>query len=272
MHHPVTENPPSVKLAIKAGALMMLVGLSATLASPVGGGTPTSPCPTPTTTSGYVAYCNGTIFTDPKYLCGDKRLGPRDLPTDFPLDTLVATYDRLGGLCPGPFLQTYYNSSGNGSWIYPKCDGYQLDTSNHTINGTMTLSVGMVLDRFGKEGNGTFVSPVGAPYMQRSLPPENLDWPQGLLPYPYNYHLYQVIKPFNVSAGPIAQGFGQPGQGVQYNVAPRDILYLVENEFLRPYRVKVNSFLGNKKANAGLMLQVQGRASRGEARDKDGHE
>ncbi|KAJ8101675.1 hypothetical protein POJ06DRAFT_69198 [Lipomyces tetrasporus] len=271
VHHPVAHNPPSVKQAIKAGALMMLVGLTSALAHPVGGGTPTSTCPMPTSTDGYIAYCRGTKFSDSKYLCGDERLGPNDLPTDFPLDTLVATYDRLGGLCPGPFLQTYYNSSGKGSWIYPTGDGFQLDTRNHTINGTITLSVGVVLDRFGGE-YGTFVSPVGAPYMQRSLPPQNLDWPKGLLPYPYDYHLYQVIKPFNVSAGPIAPGFGQPGQGVQYNVAPLNISVLVEREFLRSYRVSFDEFAADKKAKAGLggerlMLQVQGNAGRGKARE-----
>ncbi|KAK9243370.1 hypothetical protein V1506DRAFT_508526 [Lipomyces tetrasporus] len=228
----------------------MLVGLTSALAHPVVGGTPTSTCPMPTTSAGYSAYCNGTKFSDPNYLCGDKRLGPIALPTDFPLDTLVATYDRLGGLCPGPFLQTYYNSSGNGSWIWPTGDGFQLDTRNHTINGTITLSVGVVIDRFGPE-NGSFVSPVGAPYMQRSLPPQNLDWPMGWLPYPYNYHLYQVIKPFNVSAGPIAPAFGQPGQGVQYNVAPNNISGLVEREFLRSYRVSSDEFAADKKAKAG---------------------
>lgn len=36
------------------------------------------------------------------------------------------------------------------------------------------------------------------------------------LRYPYNYHVYRVLQPITVLAGPIAPWFGQRGQGVQY--------------------------------------------------------
>lgn len=36
------------------------------------------------------------------------------------------------------------------------------------------------------------------------------------LRYPYNYHVYRVLQPITVLAGPIAPWFGQKGQGVQY--------------------------------------------------------
>jgi hypothetical protein len=36
--------------------------------------------------------------------------------------------------------------------------------------------------------------------------------------YPFGYHVYRVLTPFNVTSGPIAAWFGQPGQGVQYHL------------------------------------------------------
>ena len=63
--------------------------------------------------------------------------------------------------------------------------------------------MGMKLDRFGSE-YGSFLSPAGAPYSQRALPPSNLDTPTSDPSYPYNYHVYEVAKPFVVLSGPIA--------------------------------------------------------------------
>jgi hypothetical protein len=34
--------------------------------------------------------------------------------------------------------------------------------------------------------------------------------------YPFNYHLYKVIKPFTVHAGPAEPAFNQPGNCIQY--------------------------------------------------------
>lgn len=34
--------------------------------------------------------------------------------------------------------------------------------------------------------------------------------------YPYNYHVYRLLQPLVVIAGPIAPWFEQTGQGVQY--------------------------------------------------------
>jgi Tuberculosis necrotizing toxin len=83
------------------------------------------------------------------------------------------------------------------------------------IDGNQTLTVGTRLDRFGSV-YGSFLSPYGAPYNQRALPPSNLDTPQSDPQYPYNYHVYEVAKEFDVLSGPIAGWFGQPGQGTQY--------------------------------------------------------
>jgi len=177
-------------------------------------------------------YCSGTAFNSSlaqTYLCGDARLGPRILPTGIILGDLVDTYKRFGNLCPGQFLAKWYNSTA-GSYIYPPQDGFQLNTNNSPIEGNITLPIGFQIDRFGSEF-GTFTSPKGAPYMQRALPPSNLDTPQSSPLYPYNYHVYKVTKPFEVTSGPIAGWFEQPGQGVQYEMSS-NVMTLVTGGFL----------------------------------------
>ena len=80
----------------------------------------------------------------------------------------------------------------------------------------MRLQVGTLLDRFGGE-TGNFLSPKGAPYVERALPPVNLNNNRtNVTDYPNGYHVYEVVKEFEVLAGPIAAWFGQPGGGTQY--------------------------------------------------------
>jgi hypothetical protein len=157
-----------------------------------------------------------------------------------PLAAEVYGYDRLGGLCPGAFLAKWYNATEK-SYVYPPQNGFQLNTACHPIQGTQTLPVGTRLDRFGSE-YGSFVSPAGAPYNQRALPPSSLDTPPSDPTYPNSYHVYVVAKEFDVSSGPIAGSyipfaskevliiilgwFGQPGQGTQYETSS-DIMTLV---------------------------------------------
>jgi hypothetical protein len=62
------------------------------------------------------------------------------------------------------------------------------------------------VDRYGYEG-GTFVSPEGTPYENRSLAP-------GTETKPYN--VYEVVQPVEVQGGEVAPWFGQPGGGIQY--------------------------------------------------------
>ena len=50
-----------------------------------------------------------------------------------PLSTILAEYDRLGGLCPGEFIKKWWSASSAG-WIYPSDDGFQLDISSHPIS------------------------------------------------------------------------------------------------------------------------------------------
>ena len=125
-------------------------------------------------------YCAGTASNATlarTYVCGDPRLGPRVLPRGLPLGTELQSYDRFGGLCPGPFLAAWYNATAAG-WNYPPQDGFSVaDATGLPIEGNLTLGAGALLDRFGSE-YGSFTSPAGAPYMQRALPPSNLDTPQ----------------------------------------------------------------------------------------------
>jgi hypothetical protein len=119
-----------------------------------------------------------------------------------PLSATVYGYDRLGGLCPGDFLTKWWNTTAK-SYIYPPQNGFQLNTASQPIQGTQALAMGMRLDRFGSE-YGSFVSPAGAPYNQRALPPSNLDTSASDPTYPYNYHVYVVVNEFDVLSGPIA--------------------------------------------------------------------
>lgn len=200
-------------------------------------------------------YCEGTNYTESlvdTYLCGDSRLGPTKLPRpgdggaagEAVLANALFLYDRLGGLCPGAFIAKWFNFT-SGWWDYPADNGFALTPDGKPIAGNLTLARGTLIDRFGGEG-GNYVGPAGAPYMQRSLPPSNLvGWDKACVPspsdpleffrfcgrlpsdwgfpkltrdcrYPYNYHVYRVVKPLLVLAGPIAPWFGQPGFGVQY--------------------------------------------------------
>ncbi|KAI7818336.1 hypothetical protein BC939DRAFT_295630 [Gamsiella multidivaricata] len=163
------------------------------------------------------------------YLCGDARLGPKKLPTLFPLDDITHPHDRLGGLCAAEFLPKW---TVNGQYTYPPKDGFQLNTAGEPIQGNMTLLIGTLVDHFGSE-YGSYMSPAEAPYPQRALPSSNLGTPPNDDRYPYNYHVYNVTKEFIVMAGPIAPWFGQPGQGVQYHTYS-NIMSLISQGFLVP--------------------------------------
>ena len=136
-------------------------------------------------------YCQNTNYTASllqTYLCGDSRLGPTHLPSrvdDLPVAPVLATalygYDRFGGLCPGEFINQWFDNEA-GWWRYPPQDGFavadpeggpQAGRPGRVISGNVTLKEETLLDRFGSE-YGSFVSPAGAPYAQRALPPSNL--------------------------------------------------------------------------------------------------
>lgn len=179
-------------------------------------------------TTRYSDFCAGTNSTGDTtvYVCGDYDLGPVTLPLALPLNGVVgadSTYQRFGGACPGQILAQWTEAT-TGQFNYPPFAGYMLTTDGTPATFNITLTTGIVLDRFGSE-YGSYMSPAGTPYAQRSLPPTNLDATPGSL-YPYNYHLYMVSRPINVQSGPIAGWFGQQGLGLQslMPMAVRDLL------------------------------------------------
>ncbi|KAJ7709029.1 hypothetical protein B0H17DRAFT_860166, partial [Mycena rosella] len=177
--------------------------------------------------------CHGAVGNDPQYHCGDARLGPATLPSIVPLSSMIDEfYDRLGGLCPGAFLEKWWNES-TGYYAYPPADGFQLSivtTLTPALDGgNLTLEPGMRVDRFGSE-EGRYLAPAYTPFAQRALPPWSLNDPEKGYP-PSNYHLYQVERSFTVRSGTIAAWFGQSGQGAQY-LATESISKLVDEGFL----------------------------------------
>ncbi|CAM3762531.1 TNT domain-containing protein [Nocardiopsis rhodophaea] len=158
-----------------------------------------------------------------RYLCGDPRLGPADLPDDGVVGELMHGYQRLGGLSPTEFLNRYRRTStdprtgeAEESWIYPAHQGFA------TVGGVVQswkvdVAAGTMLDRFGSPW-GSFLAPAGTPYAQRSLPPDSLNtWPGGPA---HNYRCYQVLDEFTAEVGPIAPAFEQPGGGDQLFLDP----------------------------------------------------
>lgn len=150
------------------------------------------------------------------FVCGDWRLGPVDLPHTGILDGILDGYRRLGGLTPVEFINRWWLPNKEqklGDWDYPRDDGFAHDSQNRIIAAPFTLAKDQLVDRFGDEFGG-FLSPAGAKFGERAIPPSNLNT---LDPrWPFNYHLYRVKEPFVVCAGPAAPAFEQPGQGVQY--------------------------------------------------------
>ncbi|CAI7568835.1 unnamed protein product [Penicillium palitans] len=185
----------------------------------------------------YPDPCKGVTYVNSTAVCGDPRLGPKDLPAFFPLSNELETYSRFGELCPVEFLEkwTLNASDPNGYWVYPDFDGFATTSENVSILGNITLRVGQKLDRFGSE-YGKFLAPLGAPYIERSLPPSNLFAPPNSN-FPYNYHVYEVTKAFDILLGPIAGWFEQPGFGSQL-LAQSSVLDLLEGGFLKRLELK----------------------------------
>ncbi|MFG1796754.1 TNT domain-containing protein [Nocardia sp. NPDC049149] len=180
-------------------ALLLLVGPPLPAQAQPGSGqsmcTPGTPDTAPATTS----------FYDPNR----PYLGPDPLPRTPPVGPLLIGYQRFESLSAEDFVAKYRNGSG---WIYPPADGF-LMLGGHAIRYAQALWPGQRIDRFGFPG-GRFLAPAGDRFAARALPPQNLNTPQGTSQS--NYHLYCVLKPFMVDAGPIAPWFEQPGGGTQF--------------------------------------------------------
>jgi hypothetical protein len=167
---------------------------------------------------------------------GDQRLGPAELPALGKVGTQLLGYSRSGYHPMDEFLDLYYDSDA-GSWRYPPADGYVLGLDGQPVKWTQTLPRGLRIDRYGSEF-GAFLAPAGLPYTMRSIPPSNL---VGVPAATCNYRLYEVLRPFDVDAGPIAAWFFQFGGGLQYQLdgalvpgAPTrlNVMWLVDNGYL----------------------------------------
>ncbi|KAJ6017832.1 hypothetical protein N7451_001211 [Penicillium sp. IBT 35674x] len=178
----------------------------------------------------YPDPCKGITSTNTTYVCGDYRLGPVTAPKKFPLNNELRTYERFGTLCPAQFLEKWAGSTNaSDPYEYPPQNGFVITNAGASILGNTTLPVGQKLDRFGSE-YGSFLAPLGAPYIERSLPPSNLNTFDG--DYPYNYYVYQVTKSFVVGLGPIAPWFEQPGMGTQF-LSYKSVKDLLAGGYLR---------------------------------------
>ncbi len=92
---------------------------------------------------------------------------------------------------------------------YYKADGRPNWSENNGFAGEPTNTVlepGTRVDRYGGV-NGSFVSPEGTPYTQRSLPAGYDKLP---------YHIYEVVESIEVQSGKIAPWFGEEGGGIQH--------------------------------------------------------
>lgn len=200
----------------------------------------------PRVCDGLVPYPIPEIY-QPYFLCGDWRLGPKELPTQGLLGNILEGYNRFGGRTAVEFLNAWWlpaADSGQGGWDYPKDDGFAHDAKGQPIAVPMVLPAGqnLMVDRFGNE-SGTFLSPAGAKFGQRAIPPSNLNTNDPR--YPYNYHLYRVAKDVTVCAGPAAPAFEQPGGGMQYVTASKACPTL-------PLTITVGSLVSN-----GSLVRLQ---------------
>jgi hypothetical protein len=173
---------------------------------------------------------------------GDPRLGPAVLPTAGPVGQELIHYDRLAGLTPQQFIDTYWDpaaNGGQGGWRYPPANGFLIGPTGEPVEAPMPLRVGQRIDRYGSEF-GAFLAPSGVPYAGRAIPPQSLDNRE--VPDGCNYHLYLVVREFRVEGGPIAPAFGQRGYGLQYLLvsglvpgapAQINVMWLVANGYLQ---------------------------------------
>ncbi|MEU1161078.1 TNT domain-containing protein [Streptomyces sp. NPDC090075] len=149
------------------------------------------------------------------YYHDDWRLGPSYLTTTGAVGRMLRGYHPQDSTSQYWFLGCYWQTDqkNQSGWWYPDNNGFVL-RGGRPVQAPRTLPVGARVDLFGS-GNGFFLAPEGTPYVKRALPPTNLDTYARGNPA-FNYHLYRVVKPLTVEAGPIRPWFGQKGLGEQY--------------------------------------------------------
>ncbi|WP_329139524.1 TNT domain-containing protein [Streptomyces sp. NBC_01476] len=198
-------------------ASLLLVGFApATVHAEDGQARPAVQCPTEGRSRGTNTAPNPALE---QYLLDDWRLGPEELPTTGPMGDMLRGYRPADHTSPYWILGCYWQTNpqtGVSGWWYPDNNGFALDKQGRPVEKPVTLRVGQLVDLFGS-GRGNFLAPAGTPYAKRAIPPSNLD--EYTTDYPSSYHLYRVVAPLDVEAGPIRPWFGQPGLGLQYMTA-----------------------------------------------------
>ncbi|RKS05490.1 uncharacterized protein DUF4237 [Nocardiopsis sp. Huas11] len=223
----MTERRPLVKPTTVATAALAMLVLAAPAHAHAAESEPSPPAPPSTEPALAEEPMDECPLLDPpptpdaraEYVCGDRRLGPAELPKEGPVAELVEGYEPFGGLWPVEFLDAWYlegqvdADTGQtwSGWNYPEHDGFVV-VDGEPVNERRTLEPGTMLDRFGSP-RGTFLAPAGAPFAERALPPDSLNtWPGGA---EHNYHCYEVLADVAALVGPIAPHFEQPGGGEQ---------------------------------------------------------
>ncbi|GAB3154776.1 hypothetical protein GCM10027290_49740 [Micromonospora sonneratiae] len=193
-----------------------------------------------------------------EFHAGNPLLGPAKLPIALPVGPLVTDYRRFGALSQEEFVEQYGNAAKDG-WVYPPALGFVILPNGRPVKFPYLLQSGSRIDRFGFPG-GTFLAPAGTPYARRALPPNSLNTPiQAPLS---NYHVYCVVRPFIVDAGPIAPWFAQPGLGFQYKLEQKylpeagpalNVTWLLNNGYLVEERPGLSAPVGDSagRNNAG---------------------
>jgi hypothetical protein len=128
-----------------------------------------------------------------------------------------------GGASEGEALNLGVQESENSpGMLRPPNRGFVTDQG-----GPATVLPGQLVDRYGGTG-GSFLSPAGTPISQRSLAPGSEFRP---------LNTYQVLQPFEASAGSVAPFYGQTGQGLQFDVSPSTVQDLIDSGTLSPVPV-----------------------------------
>jgi hypothetical protein len=175
--------------------------------------------PRPGVESYYFVAERADKFITGVYERGDERIGIRYDTED---QACRALYDELTGLDPAPVTLSGRQERQARQAVQRVINEVKAQVSPslkvaRTATVAFELPRGLVVDQFGQE-SGSYLHPDGTPFAQRALPPSVLSTTDQR--YPYNYHRYQVAKPFRVRAGLVAPAFEQPGGGIQFKVEP----------------------------------------------------
>lgn len=175
------------------------------------------------------------------YHDGDWRLGPKSLPRTGPIGRMLRGYHPAGSTSRYWFLGCYWQTNPQnqptqqvGGWWFPDNNGFVL-RNGRPVERPVTLRKGQRVDLFGRGDSGHFLAPEGTPYAKRAIPPSNLDEYSSASP-PFNYHLYEVIAPLTIEAGPARPWFAQPGLGTQYYTSAT-VGALIQSQKLREITV-----------------------------------